>query len=605
MAYPTIEKDPSLHEIVPNLTDYDRVCSAFSWVEERRELLGDDDGCMNIARLAVDRHAEGECSGRTAIRWLGTDGSAVDLSYQALCEATSRFANVLDFLQVGRGQTVFSLTGRTPLLYVAAFGTLKHRSVFCPLFEQFGPEPILQRLSQGDCSTLVTTSHAFRRKIEPILSQLPLLRHILLVDVENHGQDRVWSLSQLLREASPVYEIPPTGAEEPALLHFTSGTTSLPKGVLHVHEAVIGHYVTAKYVLDFHAGDIFWCTADPGWVMGAVYSMIAPLVHGITSVADEAEFSVARWLQILTTENINVLYTSPTALRRFMRLPEANLRQYSFPSLRAIHSAGEPLVPEAVVWGQRVLGLPLHDNWWQTETGSIMIANYPAMKIRPGSMGRPIPGINAAVVRTSDSGAEPITEPDTPGLLALKPGWPSMFRTYLHDEQKYLRTFSGGWYLTGDLARIDADGYFWFIGRADDMIKTAGHLVGPFEVESCLVTHPAVLDVGIFGKPDPILGEQVTACIVVRSGYTPDDRLRDDVIAFGRKQLGSAVAPREIIYVADIPKTRSGKVLRRLLKSRELGLPEGDLSTLEKEEDTHSAYSDRPYGLTGLKGDLP
>ena len=378
------------------------------------------------------------------------------------------------------------------------------------------------------------------------------------------------------------FTIPPTDPEDMAVLHFTSGTTGMPKGAIHVHNAVLTHYVTGKYVLDFHPGDVFWCTADPGWVTGTSYGIIAPLVHGITNIIDEADFDAERWCRILAEQQVTVWYTAPTAIRRLMRTGIEPCKLYDLSRLRVIHSVGEPLNPEAVIWGEQAMGLPIHDNWWQTETGGIMIANYPAVEIRPGSMGRPLPGIEAAIVRRLDQDrVEVVTEPGGQGELALKPGWPSMFRGYLHDEERYRKCFVGGWYLTGDLARRDADGYFWFVGRADDIIKTSGHMVGPFEVESALMEHPAVAEAGVIGKPDPMIGELVKAFVSLKAGFEPGEKLRLELIGFARKRLGSAVAPKEIEFQQNLPKNKAGKIMRRLLKARELGLPEGDTSTLE------------------------
>jgi acetyl-CoA synthetase len=355
----------------------------------------------------------------------------------------------------------------------------------------------------------------------------------------------------------------------------------MPKGAVHVHEAALTHFATGKFVLDFHPNDIFWCTADPGWVTGTSYGIFAPLLHGITNIVDEADFDAARWYRLLQEQRVTVWYTAPTAVRRLMRIPGVPRNQYDLSALRLVLSVGEPLNPEAVVWGAEALGLPIHDNWWQTETGGIMIANYPSMDIRPGSMGKPLPGVEAAIVRRTDGGVEVVTEPDVEGELALKPGWPSMFRGYLHEEERYRKCFVGNWYLSGDLARRDADGYFWFVGRGDDIIKTSGHMVGPFEVESALMEHPAVAEAGVIGKPDPLVGQVVKAFIVLKPPHVPCDELQLELLGFGRKRLGAAVAPKEITFVSDLPKTRSGKVMRRLLKARELGLPEGDLSTLE------------------------
>ncbi|HEY7745918.1 MAG TPA: AMP-binding protein [Desulfuromonadales bacterium] len=340
--------------------------------------------------------------------------------------------------------------------------------------------------------------------------------------------------------------------------------------------------MTGKFVLDLHPDDIFWCTADPGWVTGTSYGIIAPLTLGVTSIVDEADFDAGRWYRILEQQRVSVWYTAPTAIRMLMRTGITPRGQYDLSRLRLVHSVGEPLNPEAVIWGEEVLGLPIHDNWWQTETGGIMIANFAAMEIRPGSMGRPLPGIEAAIVRRLDEDRVVVLEePGVEGELALRPGWPSMFRAYLHDEERYRKCFAGGWYLTGDLAQRDADGYFWFVGRADDIIKTAGHMVGPFEVESALMEHPAVAEAGVIGKPEPTIGELVKAFIALKPGFAAGETLRLELLGFARSRLGSAVAPKEIAFIDRLPRTRSGKIMRRLLKARELGLPEGDTSTLE------------------------
>lgn len=353
---------------------------------------------------------------------------------------------------------------------------------------------------------------------------------------------------------------------------------------------MVAHYATGRYALDLHPDDIYWCTADPGWVTGTSYGIIAPLVHGVTVVVDEEELDIDRWYRILAEQHITIWYTAPTALRMLMKAGADRAAGHDLSALRFVASVGEPLHPEAVVWGQEVLGLPIHDNWWQTETGGIMISNYPSMPIRPGSMGRALPGIDAALIARDAQGkpiiqdgeAKLVTEPGTMGELALRPGWPSMFRGYLNEDERYRRCFAGGWYLTGDLARRDGDGYFWFVGRGDDVIKSSGHLIGPFEVESCLMEHPAVAEAGVIGVPDPVAGEVVKAFVELQRGQEPSEELRLAIIGFARKRLGAAVAPRVLEFTTDLPKTRSGKILRRLLKARELSLPEGDLSTLEQ-----------------------
>ncbi len=581
MNWPPIRKPPGTLRVAPNLGDYATAVASFRWDDARRELLGDPPGNINIAYLAVDRHVAAGRGDRIAIRWLGRKGERRDLAYQDLKLASDSFANVLRDLEVGPGDTVFALSERVPELYIAAIGTLKNRSVFCPLFPAFGPEPIHQRMSIGRGKVLVTTPMLYKRKVAQIRASLPGLQHVILIGEigdlieEAHGFDSVISI------ASDQFTIPETAPEDLALLHFTSGTTGKPKGAMHVHDAVIAHYITGKTALDFHESDIFWCTADPGWVTGTSYGIISPLTHGLTMVVDQADFDAARWYQILQDERVTVWYTAPTAIRMLMKAGPGLPRGFDLSALRFAGSVGEPLNPEGVAWGAEVLGLPIHDNWWQTETGGIMIANYAAMDIRPGSMGKPLPGIEAAVVRHEDDAVTVIEAPGEEGELALRAGWPSMFRGYLGEEERYRKCFSGEWYLTGDLARVDEDGYFWFVGRADDVIKSAGHLIGPFEVESAIMEHPAVAEVGVIGKPDPVAGEIVKAFVALKPGFEPGEDLRLDILGFARKRLGTAVAPKEIVFTEDLPRTRSGKIMRRLLKARELGLPEGDLSTLE------------------------
>jgi acetyl-CoA synthetase len=326
--------------------------------------------------------------------------------------------------------------------------------------------------------------------------------------------------------------------------------------------------------------------ADPGWVTGTSYGIIAPLLQGVTSLIDREEFDAERWYTLLEQEHISVWYTAPTAIRMLMKAGTGLAQRHSYPDLRFIASVGEPLNPEAVWWGQEALGLPIHDNWWQTETGGIMIANTPAFGIKPGSMGRPLPGIEACIVEHLEAEGElprvrVIDTADVEGELALKRGWPSMFRAYLNNEARYRKCFAGELYLTGDLARRDADGYYWFVGRADDVIKSAGHLIGPFEVESVLMEHPAVAEAGVIGKPDPVVGEVVKAFVSLKDGYQAGETLRLDISTHARRRLGAAVAPKEIVFLPTLPRTRSGKIMRRLLKARELGLPGGDTSTLE------------------------
>jgi acetyl-CoA synthetase len=586
MTRQIIAKSARDWQVAPNLKDYDQARAAFSWPGARQELEGlPGNQGLNIAHEAVDRHANGPLRNHLAMRWLGKRGQVQDYTYGQLQNLTNRFANLLARLGVGKSDRVYALTGRIPELYFTALGTLKNRSVFCPLFSAFGPEPIKSRLSIGEARVLVTTQSLYERKVRAILSSLPALEHVVLIGDDLHltAIPGTKDFYELMADASDEYSIGPTDPEDFALLHFTSGTTGMPKGAIHVHQAVVAHHITGKLALDLHPNDVFWCTADPGWVTGTSYGIIAPLTNGITSIIDEADYDTERWYGILQSQRVNVWYTAPTAIRMMMKAGADLVRKYDLDALRFLASVGEPLNPEAVIWGREAFGLPFHDNWWQTETGGIMIANFASLDIRPGSMGRPLPGIEAALVRkAADGSIEEITEPDVQGELALRPGWPSMFRGYLNEPERYKKCFAGGFYLTGDLARRDPDGYFWFVGRKDDVIKTSGHLVGPFEVESILMEHKAVAEAGVIGKPDPVAMEVVKAFVSLRDGYEPNDELRRELLAFARTRLGAAVAPREIDFVKAIPKNRAGKIMRRLLKARDLGLPEGDISTLEE-----------------------
>jgi acetyl-CoA synthetase len=580
VAWETIVKSPADWAVPPNLRDWEEARRRFSWEAARRELDGLPGGRgLNIAHEAVDRHAAGPRGSRVALRWLGRSGAVRDFTYAQLGALTSRFANVLRTLGVGAGDRVYALAGRIPELYVAALGTLKHRSVFCPLFSAFGPEPIRTRMALARARALVTTDALYERKVAGIRDSLSDLEHVIVAGASAPPGTLRWD--ELLANASGDYEIGPTSPEDPALLHFTSGTTGTPKGAVHVHEAVVAHHATGRLALDLHPEDVFWCTADPGWVTGTSYGIVAPLANGVTSIVDEGDFDAERWYAILEQERVSVWYTAPTAIRMMMKAGVELVRAHRYPALRFLASVGEPLNPEGVVFGEEAFGLPFHDNWWQTETGAIMIANFASMDIRPGSMGRPVPGVEAGVVRrTEDGGAEEVG-PGVEGELALRPGWPSMFRAYLDAPERYAKCFAGGWYLSGDLARRDEDGYFWFVGRADDVIKSMGHLIGPFEVESVLLEHGAVAEAGVIGKPDPVAGEVVKAFVTLKNGVEPAPALNRELLAHARVRLGAVVAPKEIEFVTWLPRTRSGKIMRRLLKARELGLPEGDVSTLE------------------------
>ena len=580
-SYLVIEK-PGPHRVKPNLADYDATVGTFCWDQVERELDWLPGGGLNLAHEAIDRHVKDGRGGKTAMVWVGKNGEEERYTFEEMKRESDKFANLLKGLDVQKGDRVFTFMERLPEHYAAVFGTLKAGCIIGPLFSAFGPDPVRDRLQLSEASVLVTQPE-LRKRIAGILPQLPLLKHLIVVNKDQRSTEPLapGDLDYHALMAGASAELPPltTTRDDYSVMHYTSGTTGKPKGAVHRHNAVIQHYLTGKWVLDLHPDDIYWCTADPGWVTGTSYGMFAPWANGVTQVIYEGGFSASKWYEVIQKYNVTVWYTAPTAIRMLMKAGTALVKRYDLSSLRYMCSVGEPLNPEAIFWGQEAIGLAFHDNWWQTETGAILIANYPVLPIRPGSMGKPLPGIAAGVI--DDNGAE--LPPGQEGDLAIRPGWPSMFQTYWKDEERYQSNFVNGWYITGDRARRDKDGYFWFIGRADDVINTAGHLVGPFEVESALLEHPAVAEAGVIGKPDPIAMEMVKAFVSLKEGYEPSEELRRELFRFAREKLSAGVAPREIDFIPSLPKTRSGKIMRRLLKARELGLPEGDTSTLEED----------------------
>ena len=580
MTFEVIRK-PAGKSAQTGLSDTEFEQADSTWKAAKARLTGLPNGGLNIAYEALDRHVIDGHGPQVAIRWLGRDGTRRDITYADLAADAARFANVLTMQGLGRGDRLFALMGRVPELYSAALGTMKAGLTFTPLFAAFGPEPIRSRMEIAGATALVTTETIYRRKIADWRHELPSLRLVLIVG--DTAPEGCVALGPAMAGASDRFETVQTDPEDTALIHFTSGTTGKPKGAVHVHGAVVAHAETGRIALDMRPGDIYWCTADPGWVTGTTYGIISPLVNRVTMIVDEAEFDLDRWYGILENERVQIWYTAPTAIRMMMRAGEKAAGGYDFSALRFLSSVGEPLNGECVVWGQKVFGQPFHDNWWQTETGGIMIANTRSMDIHPGSMGKPLPGIEAGIVEHRGDTVT-VLGAGAIGELALGAGWPSMMRAYLHEQERYDKCFADGWYLTGDLAMRDEAGYYWFIGRADDLIKSSGHLIGPFEVESALIEHPAVAEAAVIGLPDETAGEIVKAYVTLNPGFTADPALERDIRGHARKRLGPAVAPREIVFRENLPKTRSGKIMRRLLKARELGLPEGDISTLESDE---------------------
>ena len=617
----------------PWLVDYDSTRESFAW-NDAWAALGNDplgvDG-VNIADVAVSRHVRDGNGDRVALRMIGREpdelDDPVDLTYAMLERRMNRFAGALRRHGFEEGVGVATLTGRIPELYIAALGTLAAHGVLSPLFSAFGPDPIAQRMNLGRVRILVTTPLLFRRKLAPIVDRLPDLELVLICGATedvvancdcNRSGVECRSFGSFLQAGTDDFESLPTDPETPALLHFTSGTTGTPKGAVHVHGAVVAHHATGRFVLDLHEGDTYWCTADPGWVTGTSYGIVAPLANGVTSIVDEAEFDAERWYHILERQSVDVFYTAPTAIRMLQKMGREAAAKHDLSSLRLVASVGEPLDADAVRWCEEVFGVPVLDTWWQTETGAIMMANYRSEPVRRGSMGRPVPGVETALLRRTPDGdlvlddGRPVLvdDPDESGELAIRAGWPSMFRTYLDQQDRYDRSFVDGWYRSGDLARRDADGWYWFIGRGDDVIKTAGHLIGPFEVESALNEHPSVVETGMIGKPDETAGSIIKVFVVPALGVEPDDELRRELLGHARRKLGAAVAPREIEFVASLPHTRSGKIMRRVLTARELGEDEGDTSTLEGPDTDTATTPDtnpnpRPIVVSGERLQAP
>jgi acetyl-CoA synthetase len=521
----------------------------------------------------LENLGRGDSADHIALRWCGKTEPPLSLTYRELDRQSGRFVGVLHALSSKKGDVVATILDRVPELYTAAVGIFRAGCVFCPLFPAYGPEPVFQRLQAGSARVLLTSVRYFQQKVIPVLDKLTALEHVILADADTHGKHGIWSLRRLLDQAPDRCFIPEILPEDPMLLHFTSGTTGMPKGAVHVHQGTRYQALTGESILGLGPKTVYWCTADPGWITGTVYGIITPLLLGAVTVIDPEEFDAFRWYSTLERENVEVWYTSPSAIRRLMRADVRPREAFDLGGLKRIYAVGEPLSADMVTWGRELLGIPVFDTWWQTETGGIMIANRPGLPLKPGAMGKPVPGIRIAVANRDETQDMVIREaPGASGELAIQAGWPSMFRGYLNNPEGYSACFHDNWYLTGDLVRQDEEGYVWFVGRADDMIKTAGHWVSPFEVESVLMKHPAVLEVAVVGLEDSVFFKTVTAFVCLAPGYDDTEDLNRELTGFARKHLGPAVAPRKIIFSGPLPKNNAGKIVRRILtagKSRE------------------------------------
>jgi acetyl-CoA synthetase len=563
-----------------NIGSYDDRARDFSWRIAEEELGYKAGDVINIGWYCTDRVCGQGKAGRTALIWEGHGGREKRFTYDEIRLASNTIGAFLRGLGLKPEDRVCLFMDKIPELYLGFLGILKMGAIAQPLFSAFGDESLFVRLENAE-TTAVITQKKHAPKVRKILDKLPHLKHVVIVDHDGASPLREREVAFSLDQATPVesFEIHPTRAESPSVIHYTSGTTGMPKGVKHVHSSLVSQYLTAKWVLDLRDDDIYWCTADPGWVTGTSYGIIAPFALGVTQCVLDAGFSAEAWYRFIERHRVSMWYSAPTAIRSLMKAGDEVIRKYDLSSLRHLASVGEPLNSEAVVWSERVFGRPFYDTYWQTETGCIVISNYPGMEVRPGSMGKPFPGITATVLDPVKN--QPYPTRGKIGLVALKFDWPSRMRTYWMNEEAFHKKFRGDWYITGDRSKLDEDGYFWFAGRDDDIINTGGHLVSPFEVESALLEHPAVAESAVVSKPDPINLEVVKAFVAVKPGNTPSKDLDLDIMNFIRKKLSPLAMPQEIEFVPALPKTRSGKIMRRLLHAKEWGEEIGDTSTLE------------------------
>ncbi len=564
-----------------NIGSYDERIKNFSWSIAEKELEYQDGDVINIGWYCTDRICDKGLGDKTALIWEGRSPETLKkYSFNDIRLHSNTLGSFLREQGIDYGDRVCLFMDKVPELYYGLLGILKIGAVGQPLFSAFGDESLFVRLENAGTKAIITQKkHA--GKVQKILDKLPHLEKIIIIDYDGRKPLREKEIAFDVEAADQVekLDIYPTKAESHSLLHYTSGTTGQPKGVKHVHYSLISQYLTTKWVLDLLPDDIYWCTADPGWVTGTSYGIIGPWSLGITQCVMDSGFSAEAWYAFMERHKVSMWYSAPTAIRSLMKAGDAAIKKYDLSSLRHLASVGEPLNAEAVIWSEKVFGKAFFDTYWQTETGSMMICNYPGMKVKPGSMGKAFPGLTGAIL--DDKTFEPITEPNKPGLIGFRPDWPAQMRTYWNNEETFNKKFSHGWYLTGDKSTIDKDGYYWFVGRDDDVINTGGHLVSPFEVESALLEHEAVAESAVVAKPDEVNMEVVKAFVTLNPGYEASDELELKIMNFIRKKLSPLAMPQEIEYMDKLPKTRSGKIMRRLLHAQEWGEEIGDTSTLE------------------------
>ena len=562
-----------------NFGRYEDRVHNFDWSSVEAELDYRKGAVINIGWYCTDRICLQGNADKQALIWEDFRGNEKNYTFNDLRLLSNTMADFLARQGVEPRERVCLFMDRVPELYIGFLAVLKLGGIVQPLFSAFKEESLFTRLENAGTSAIIT-----QRKHLPVVrrvcAQLPGLRQIIIVDNDDGAalRDKEVSLDLEALPRLKTYDVYPSVAETPSVLHYTSGTTGQPKGAQHVHYSLISQYLTAKWVLDLQPNDIYWCNADPGWVTGTSYGIIGPWANGVTQAVLDAGFSADMWYRFIQKHRITVWYSAPTAIRLLMREGKDIVKHFDLSSLRHLCSVGEPLNAEAVLWSKEAYGLAFLDTYWQTETGCIVITNFPGMPLKPGSMGKPFPGIVAKVLNPATF--EPYDHPGTVGLIALKPGWPSMMRCFWNNPTGYQNKFKNGWYVCGDRASIDNDGYFWFVGRDDDVINTGGHLVGPFEIESALLEHPAVAESAAVATPDPVNMEVVKAFVALKPGYVAGDDLELEIMNFVRKKLSALAMPQKIEFVDQLPKTRSGKIIRRILRCQEFGEPVGDISTL-------------------------
>lgn len=555
-------------------------------------------GKTNIAYNCLDRHIGTPVENKIAFYWESEDGKTKTMTYRQLYEEVNRFAGGLKKLGIKKGDRIGIYMPRIPEVVVAMLAVARIGGVHSVIFSAFSHTALKERLEDAEAKAVITADgYLYRGKqvslketVDKAVAECPSVKHVIVAQRLNaqipmqKGRDHFWN--DFLKDAPEETACEPMDSEDMLYILYTSGTTGKPKGAVHIHGGyMVGVYATMKFIFDLKPTDVWWCTADPGWVTGHSYIVYGPLSHGATSVFFEGAMDYpdpGRWWQLVEKYKITTLYTAPTAIRALMRHGEAFPAKYNLSSLRLLGTVGEPINPEAWIWYRNVTGdkLPIMDTWWMTETGMQMISPLPITPLKPGSATHPFPTIEADVVNKA---GEPVPH-GSGGYLVIKRPWPAMFRTVYKDQARYEAYWSTipGNYFAGDACHRDSDGYFWIQGRVDDVIKKAGHRLGSMEIESSLVSHPSVAESAVIGKPDPIKGEAIKAFVTVKKGIATNEALVSALKEHVRETIGPIAIPDEIEFSDALPKTRSGKIMRRLLKARETGESIGDISTLEQ-----------------------